>query len=74
MSKVLFNKDIKFNFQPLNYMLLSSTKNSALKSKILQGPLINQGQTVIKEKLLHKIETLTELSFKQLTEEKSWFL
>lgn len=74
MRKMLFNKHIKFNFQSLNYMLPSSTKNSALKSRILWGQLISQGRTVIKDKLPHKIETLIELSFKQLSEEKSWFL
>lgn len=57
-------KDTKFNFQPLDYMVPSSTKNLALKSRILWGQVINQDQTVIKDKLLYKIETLIGLKKK----------
>lgn len=47
-------------------MVPSSTKNLALKSRILWGQVINQDQTVIKDKLLYKIETLIGLKKKKL--------
>ena len=44
-------------------MVLSSTKNLPLESNILRWPTNKPDQTVIKDKLLHKTETLIELSF-----------
>lgn len=54
-------------------MVPSSTKNLALKSRILWGQVINQDQTVIKDKLLYKIETLIGLK-KKKTEASPWLL